>query len=408
MPALPNLPIDEIADPTEVFDPTSTTQEYTLLEDITVTDSAGPEAANRQPKALDQRTETIRGRLNLIIETLNAMEASLLSRDGTAVGSVMLGDLSMQNPSTNVRYRVVNMADGVDDTDAVTKQQLDAVQTFLTGLQSSLTQYVKRDGTQGMQANLDMGGNQIINLGTPINTADGVTKLYADTEFAALTTGFVKRDGSLVMQGSLNMDGNKVVNLDLATPSDVGDGISKGYFDTVIASLAETPTGTIAFYAGDVSVSGPPVGWLLCDGDSYTSAQHPALHALLSAAGYPYGGAGANFNVPDFRGRVPVGLDNMGGSSANVITDAQADVLGGTFGTDDHTLTVDELPAHTHTYSDQYTSGAAGGALTGPNTTDADNQTTLVTPTPSTGSTGGGLAHPNIQPSMTLNVIIKT
>lgn len=406
MPALPNLPIDEIADPTEVFDPTSTTQEYTLLEDITVADSAGPEAANRQPKALDQRTETIRGRLNLIIETLNAMEASLLSRDGTAVGSVMLGDLSMKNPSTLASFRVINMADGVDDTDAVTKQQLDAVQTFLTGLQVSLVGFVKRDGTQGMLANLDMANNQVINLGTPVNAADGVTKAYADAAFDALETDFVKRDGSLVMLGSLDMGGNKIINLDLATPTDAGDGISKSYLDSVIASLAATPTGTIAYYAGDTSISGPPVGWLLCNGASYTSAQHPALHALLSAAGYPYGGAGVNFNVPDFRGRVAMGLDNMGGSSANVVTDPQADVLGGALGTETVTLTVPQLPAHTHTFNDSFANANAGGAATGPNTVDADN--TFNTVAGVTDPTGGGAAHPNIQPTMAVNVIIKT
>jgi microcystin-dependent protein len=405
MPALPNLPIDEIADPTEVFDPTSVTQEYTLLEDITTADSAGPEAANRQPKALDQRTETIRGRLNLIIETLNAMEASLLSRDGTAVGSVMLGDLSMKNPSTLVSYRVINMADGVDDTDAVTKQQLDAVNAFLSSLQASLTQFVKRDGTQGMQANLDMANNQVINLGTPVNPSDGVTKAYADAEFSSLQTGFVRRDGSLVMLGSLNMDGNKIINLDLATPTDVGDGISKSYLDTVIASLAATPTGTIAHFAGDVSIPGPPVGWLLCNGASYTSAQHPALHALLSAAGYPYGGAGANFNVPDFRGRVAMGMDNMGGSSANVVTDPQADVLGGALGTEAVTLTVPQLPSHTHPFDDQYTDANAAGGNTGPNTTDGNNSFNTVAGV--TDPTGGGASHPNIQPTMALNVIIK-
>jgi microcystin-dependent protein len=406
MPALPNLPIDEIADPTEVFDPTSTTQEYTILEDITVADSAGPEAANRQPKALDQRTETLRGRLNKIIETLNATEASLLSRDGTAVGSVMLGDLSMKNPSTLASFRVINMADGVDDTDAVTKQQLDAVQAFLTALQVSLVDFVKRDGTQGMLANLDMANNQIINLGTPVNAADGVTKAYADAAFDDLETDFVRRDGSLVMLGSLDMGGNKIINLDLATPTDAGDGISKSYLDTVIASLAATPTGTIAYYAGDVTISGPPVGWLLCTGASFTSAQQPALHALLSAAGYPYGGAGANFNVPDFRGRVALGLDNMGGSSANVVTDPQADILGGALGTETVTLTTPQLPSHTHTFDDQFVDANTGGAFTGPAATDNNN--TLNTVAGVTAATGGGAAHPNIQPTMAVNVIIKT
>jgi microcystin-dependent protein len=61
----------------------------------------------------------------------------------------------------------------------------------------------------------------------------------------------------------------------------------------------------------------PPTGFLVCDGTSYLRATYPTLFAVL---GTSYGSAdGTHFNVPDLRGRVPVGADALGGTAANRI-----------------------------------------------------------------------------------------
>lgn len=115
------------------------------------------------------------------------------------------------------------------------------------------------------------------------------------------------------------------------------------------------PAGMIVPYAGAAATSAaiPFQGWLLCDGSSVLVADYPVLHAVI---GYTYGGAGLNFSVPDLRGRVIAGVDNMGGSTASRITAAGAGIVGTTLGAgggaQTHALTEAQLAAHDHSYVD--------------------------------------------------------
>ncbi len=119
------------------------------------------------------------------------------------------------------------------------------------------------------------------------------------------------------------------------------------------------PAGTILQYAG----AEPPNGWLLCDGSAVNRASHAGLFAVLGTL-YGGGDGSTTFNLPDFRGRVAVGCDNMGVGSANRLTSAQADVLGGYGGAElvtpagsvslsgtvgSTTLSTTQIPSHTHT-----------------------------------------------------------
>jgi microcystin-dependent protein len=96
------------------------------------------------------------------------------------------------------------------------------------------------------------------------------------------------------------------------------------------------PTGTVLDFAGGTA----PTGFLLCDGTSYPTASYPAL---FSAIGYAWGGAGANFNVPDLRSRVTIGA-GQGTGLANRALAAKG-------GEESHALTLAELAAHNHTAS---------------------------------------------------------
>jgi microcystin-dependent protein len=63
-----------------------------------------------------------------------------------------------------------------------------------------------------------------------------------------------------------------------------------------------TPTGMISIH----SAATAPTGWLLCDGTSYSTTTYANLYGVI---GYTFGGSGANFNVPNLKGRVVVGID---------------------------------------------------------------------------------------------------
>ena len=169
------------------------------------------------------------------------------------------------------------------------------------------------------------------------------------------------------------------------------------YVQTVVGSDSP-PVGAVMDFAGNVE----PSGWLFCFGQSLPRTGMYAQ--LFSVIGTLYGSLdGSSFNLPDFRGRVVAGKDNMGGTAANRLTTAwgvDGVTLGANGGTESHQLTIAQLAAHTHT--EQRTVVQAGG-----NINTAAGTTALSTFSQNTGLTGGDAAHPNVQPTFIVNKIIK-
>ena len=151
---------------------------------------------------------------------------------------------------------------------------------------------------------------------------------------------------------------------------------------------------------------------------------------MFTALGTTYGsGDGSTtFNLPDLRGRVIAGKDDMGGASANRLTDQSGglngDTLGDSGGSETHTLTTAEMPTHTHTVNSVtvYIGSASGGDgsnnFTGILQQSLTEQDTILehastsgpssNHTASLANTGSGAAHNNVQPTFILNYIIKT
>ena len=145
-----------------------------------------------------------------------------------------------------------------------------------------------------------------------------------------------------------------------------------------------------------------PSGWLFCDGSAVASATYAAL---FTAIGTTYGGDSTNFNLPDLRGRVIAGKDDMGGASANRLTNQSGgldgDTLGASGGAETHQLTTAELAAHTH--DGQFCNASVGTNFASVHGASASNGTKTASD-----STGGDTAHNNVQPTFILNYIIKT
>jgi microcystin-dependent protein len=145
-----------------------------------------------------------------------------------------------------------------------------------------------------------------------------------------------------------------------------------------------------------MSFAFPPSGWALCNGQLLPINQNQALFSLL---GTQYGGDGeVNFALPDLRARVPIHRGN-------------SHTIGERGGEQAHTLSIGELPTHTHLLN---ASGVAtgGNALpTGRFLGGANNAyhapTELVAMHPGTVTNlGGSQAHFNMQPFLTLSFCI--
>lgn len=144
----------------------------------------------------------------------------------------------------------------------------------------------------------------------------------------------------------------------------------------------------------DFAGTSAPTGWLFCYGQAISRSTYSALFGVIGTT-FGSGDGSTTFNLPDCRGRVTAGKDDMGGSSANRLTSPiNGDNLGAAGGSQSHTLTTDEIPAHTH-------SGAGGGG--DPTATGGGD---VAFGNGNTGSTGGGGAHNNMQPTIILNKII--
>ena len=159
-----------------------------------------------------------------------------------------------------------------------------------------------------------------------------------------------------------------------------------------VMGVPTIPTGGVLMWMGTTV----PAGWLLCDGAAVSRTTYAVLYAVLGDRAGP-GDGSTTFNVPDLRGRFPLGMDDMGSArgAANRVVNPQADVAGGSGGEETHTLMVAEMPAHSHEMDVDRASGGsqsvAGGRGTGTRTN----------------ATGGGQAHNNMPPWLALSYIIK-
>lgn len=122
-------------------------------------------------------------------------------------------------------------------------------------------------------------------------------------------------------------------------------GVYKVSRTNLFKAIPTLPIGMISPFGGDTA----PVDWVLCYGQEVTIATYQNLFNVI---GYNFKDqslvAAGKFALPDLRGRFPLGKDNMGGGSANVVTSAAADTMGSVEGQQNQTIAVTNLPEHEH------------------------------------------------------------
>jgi microcystin-dependent protein len=216
---------------------------------------------------------------------------------------------------------------------------------------------------------------------------------------------------------------NAITNVKMADASVGTSEIIDGSVSKIkLASEQQIPTGVVWNYFGTTA----PTGWILLDGRTIGNASSSAtsranadtadLFALLwnslanseaavstgrgasAAADYA---ANKTITLPDARGRILVGKDDMGGSAASRMTSGGSGLDGATLGkaggAQTHTLTISELAVHSHLvdYVNNANTGGSAGNVGGASTSKG------------TQNSGLGSAHNNVQPSLIANQIIK-
>ena len=226
-------------------------------------------------------------------------------------------------------------------------------------------------------------GTSVYNV-APTNFPSAIT-----IEGAATFESTVTVSGAATFLSTVTIKGDVHVSSKVCASAFYGDGVN-------ISGLL--PPGVIVPYG----VSAAPTGFLLCNGQAVSRTTYSALFAVVSAL-YGAGDESSTFNVPDLRGRFIAGWDagtdvltSVSGPANSMIVGAS---IANTGGIQIVTLSVSNIPAHSHTYT-------VGPRTQGGN--EGSGGLWYNTATSNTGDTGGGGGHTNIPPSMILNFIIKT
>lgn len=390
--------------------------------------------------------------------------------------------------------------------------------TPLQDIEAALSATVLRNGAAPFTANQSMGGNKLTSLAAGTLATDAPTLRQAQAGIMTQATAVGGTVNAITLTFSpphtsydsamrirwvsagqntgavtVNVDGlgtrdlrkdNAVALLPGDLPpagaicSATFDG-TRFILDNVFTATSIVPSGSVLPYAGNAA----PTGWLLCFGQAISRTSFATLFDVIGTT-YGAGDGSTTFNLPDMRGRVAAGKDDMGGTDAARLTvtltgvttagsavitglsstaglavgmaavgtaipagrtiasiDSATQVtlnsgtsvtaatgsirfafvdgltLGAAGGDDTHTLTIGQMPSHGHPFRATYVStSTAGSDTTGgfmTNNGSAATQTAFAG-TPSNaqgqqiGGSGGGQAHPIVQPTVILNYIIKT
>lgn len=267
----------------------------------------------------------------------------------------------------------------------------------LSDVGTALTQSLATTGVSSMSGPVKLAAGSI---GSPsLTLASDVTTGWYNSAAGAWT--FVSTGTAIITLGPSAV---------IATNMTVTNLTVTGSFSVAANRLV----GEVVDYCG----TSAPSLWLLAFGQAISRTTYASLFSVIGT-NFGTGDGVTTFNAPDYRGRVGVGKDDMGGSAAGRVTVAESSmngaILGVSGGLQSVNLTIAQIPSHNHTISDPthshtttHATGTFSAAPGGANTFGGDNSgtTALAATGVTTVVTGSGATHLNMQPTLIVNKII--
>lgn len=234
---------------------------------------------------------------------------------------------------------------------------------------------------------------------------------------------------------TLAVDGLTAKKIRMVTAVDLPDGVliaGSTYVCTYEAGVGEfllhnfagnpwlIPLGACVPFFGTTS---PNASLVLPYGQAISRTTYSTLFTMFSTT-FGVGDGSTTFNIPDIRGRVIAGKDNMGGSAANNLNNSATggvigSTLGATGGEQAHVLTSNEMPSHGHsvvdpghTHTEVKPLDTVNNVGLGSGLNNVDIGSTSVTSGSNTtgislSNTGGGVTHNNVQPTIVGNYLLR-
>ena len=155
------------------------------------------------------------------------------------------------------------------------------------------------------------------------NTATRVGTMLVDLIFNKVSKGSIDNDPTLAANSAVLIATQQAV---------------KAYVDALTVALAPSPIGITSLWGG--SVTGIPASYILCDGAAYNRTIYFKLFAAIGTT-HGTGDGATTFNVPNMSKKVVAGYDSD-------VTDTDYHTVAAIGGSNTKTLTVANMPAHTH------------------------------------------------------------
>jgi microcystin-dependent protein len=407
--------------------------------------------------------------IDLGTDTTGLYISSLIAGTGITIenNSVESASPTISVDSASVQFRVANVTDTeigyLDGVTSAVQGQIDLkaplASPTLTGVPLAPTASAGNNSTQiATTAYADTAvANLVASAPSTLNTLDELAAALGDD--ANFATTMVTAIGLKAPSASPTFTG-----VPTAPTAPIGTNTTQ-IATTAFVAVQASPIGMITAFAGATA----PTGWQLCYGQAISRTTYANLFAVLGTT-YGHGDSSTTFNLPDLRGRTVAGVDNMGGTDAGRLTTANSlgTAMGAetvTLTTSDipshsHTPTVtnnavtsgNQSADHSHTFTtgiesdnhshgindartfwgendtldwtlanggnisfkryntlDQTSDGVSAnhthsGTTAGMNVSHTHSVTSNVSV--SNANTGGGGAHNNMQPTMTINYII--